>query len=316
MISILGAIPHSLWRIGIILLFGLLAVWAVTLDHLDYVIANEEPWLWLSTFLINLGPELAGIVLAVVIIDIANERRLDEQFKQQLILQMASTHNDLADSAVRQLRARGWLSDKSLENAILNEASLEDCDLGQANLFGAQLNQAKMARCRLHGAILSEADLVEADLSHADLELAELCGSNLEGANLTGAILTNCKLRGARLNGVTLEDANLSRTDLTGAQLDGVGFKGVSLQGAQLDGASMLMVDLRGAISLSLSQLDSAKIIEGSTMPDGERLASKGHGWLVAKDGLTYSDWRKRYTNGGEVAEVVFRGLGFDSSDQ
>lgn len=97
----------NLWRAVLVALFLLLAVWALTLSHFELVIANSEPWLWLTDALSNVGPELAGIVIGVVTIDYLNERRQDEQLKEQLILQLGSSHGDVADTAVRALMAKG-----------------------------------------------------------------------------------------------------------------------------------------------------------------------------------------------------------------
>lgn len=89
--------------------------------------------------LINIAPELAGIVIGVLTIDYLNERRQEEQLKSQLILQMASKHNDVTDTVVRQLRAKGWLTDGTLKGAELGWANLADADLQEANLENAKL---------------------------------------------------------------------------------------------------------------------------------------------------------------------------------
>jgi|CXWK01.1.fsa_nt_gi hypothetical protein len=157
----------NLLRAGVVLFFLSLAVWAITLNHHDRVIAHSEPWLWLTTALVSVGPELAGIVIGVVTIDYLNERRQDEQLKGQLILQLGSKHNDVTDTALRVLTARGWLYDGSLSDAFLvtanlSGAELEGADLSGANLWAANLSEANLLRVRLSGAILRNANLSRA----------------------------------------------------------------------------------------------------------------------------------------------------------
>ena len=90
-------------RLTIVLVFLGLAVWAITLNRYELVIANREPWLWLTVALVSVGPELAGIVIGVVTIDYLNERRQTEQLKAQLIRQMGMHIPDVAVPAAREL---------------------------------------------------------------------------------------------------------------------------------------------------------------------------------------------------------------------
>jgi len=69
-------------RIFVIAIFVLLVIWAITLSHYNLVIGYSELSLWLTVALTNVGPELAGIVIGVVIIDCLNERRQKEETKQ------------------------------------------------------------------------------------------------------------------------------------------------------------------------------------------------------------------------------------------
>src|SRR5713101_105193 len=81
-------------------------------------------------------------------------------------------------------------------------------------------------------------DLSEADLSEAKLFGANLRGANLREANFRGADLTCAKLFGAKLFGANLHEANLREADLRGA-------------------------------TVTKEQLEKAKSLKGTTMPDG-----------------------------------------------
>lgn len=177
---------NNIWRVVIVLLFLLLAIWALTLSHLELVIAHSEPWLWLTDALIEVGPELAGIVIGVVTIDYLNERRQDEQLKEQLIVQMGSRHPDVTDTAIRTLMARGWLYDGTLEGALLMHANLSEAGLWRANLSRALLVGANLSGAYVPGANLAKANLSEADLTEAALMRANLKGANLSKTNLNG----------------------------------------------------------------------------------------------------------------------------------
>ena len=96
-----------LLRVAIVLLFVLLAVWAISPNHYELVIAHREPWLWLTTALVSVGPELAGIVIGVVTIDYLNERRQRDQRKSQLIRQMGMNVRDKGVAAPRELAHHG-----------------------------------------------------------------------------------------------------------------------------------------------------------------------------------------------------------------
>jgi hypothetical protein len=144
-------------RVSIVALFLALAAWGIVLDHFDLVLGHSTLALLLTTACVGVAPELAGIVIGVVTIDYLNERRQDEQLKQQLILQMGSSHNDVADAAIRVLRARGWLRDGTLEGADLWRANLQGADLAGANLQGADLRWANLQGADLSGANLQGA---------------------------------------------------------------------------------------------------------------------------------------------------------------
>jgi hypothetical protein len=163
----------------------------------------------------NLGTELAGIALTILVIDALNARRTTDEEKKRLILQMGSPENGFAVEAVRMLRVRGWLEDGSLAGAHLWTANLAGADLSQASLPTAKLMKANLRGAHLMEANLQEASLAAAQLQQARLEHARLQGAWLSLANLEGASLHKAKLQGAHLDGAHLEGA-----DLAGAAFD------------------------------------------------------------------------------------------------
>ena len=245
----------NILRVAIVLLFLGLAIWAITLNRYGLVMADHEPWLWLTVALVSVGPEMAGIVIGVVTIDYLNERRQDAQLKEQLILQLGSIHNDVTDTALRALRARGWLEDGSLSGAFLASANLSGAFLGSANLSGV--------------------DLGSADLSGAGFGEANLSGAYLLGANLGGAHLQRANLSGAHLWAANLSGANLRRANLSGAYLS--------------------WVDLSGARNWAIEQLEQAQTLEGATMPDGLQIGGEATWFHEAIEGPTFEEWKVQY---------------------
>jgi len=233
-------------RVLLLAVFLYLAGLAIWLDFAysplsQWVISKSAPGRLLAHALINVAPELAGIVIGVVTIDYLNERRQDEQLKRQLILQMGSGHNDVTDTAIRTLNAYGWLQDGSLR---------------EANFFRANLSRAIMW---------------EADLSSTFLASADLSGANLLDANLSGSILSAANLSGSILFGANLSSAQLVKADLRGADLSEACLSRADISGARLHGATLKKTDLRDLIHWERWQLLQAESLEGAIMPDGRK---------------------------------------------
>ena len=165
----------------------------------------------------------------------------------------------------------------NLENTDLRGANLENVDLRNADLRGARLENANLANANLAGAILENVDLKEANLTGTNLQSARLSNANLrntqlqntnlitarlgnvnlrnahlENANLTGARLENANLMSANLMGAILEGANFLNANLGDAKLGKANLKEANLAGADLGGT-----DLRGAINLTLDQVNA-----------------------------------------------------------
>lgn len=168
---------NDIARVAIVLVFLLLAIWAITLDTYNLVIGDSALAKWLTTALKSVAPELAGIVIGVVTIDYLNARRQQQELKKELILQLASGKQDVTDTALRRLKALGYLGDGTLKGADLRRANLENADLGMANLDSARLDRAI-----LKNADLSRAILTNIHLSNTNLKNANLWEANLENA--------------------------------------------------------------------------------------------------------------------------------------
>jgi uncharacterized protein YjbI with pentapeptide repeats len=115
-------------------------------------------------------------------------------------------------------------------------------------------------KLNLNGADLSGVKILGATLSKANLR-----GSNLSGADLTHVELTNAQLNGAKLSSATLNEAildnvNLISADLRDAELNGASLNGAKLNNAKLNNAKLFDTDLRGAVGLTVAQLQSAKL--------------------------------------------------------
>lgn len=234
-------------RISLIIVFLLLAIWAITLESNNLVIGYSGLAFWLTTALINVAPELAGIVIGVVTIDYLNKRRQEQQLKAQLIRQMASPHNDVADPALRELTHRGWVTDGSLQGANLTKANLTKARLVGADLIGADLTEAILTEAVLTGAKLTKAFLTESSLSRAKLIRTTMTEASLTRADVTEADLKGADLTGAYLINTVLTVVNLTDVNLTGAYLTRANLTGANLTGADLTGADLYKVILKEA---------------------------------------------------------------------
>ena len=131
---------------------------------------------WGDGFFQNFGTEMVGAVITIVLLEVMLARRreneAEQREKERLILQMGSPDNTFAVEAVRQLRARSWLLDGSLDGAFLNGADLRGANLFAANLKGTYLRGANLADAGLVGARFEGATLENANFLGADLESA------------------------------------------------------------------------------------------------------------------------------------------------
>jgi len=267
-------------RVAIVLFFIGLAVWGIMLgsswDNGHWII-NDSRWgRFFGYALVNIAPELAGIVIGVVTIDYLNERRQNNQLKAQLIRQMGMNINEIAVLAARELAHHGWLSDGSLELASLDGTDLQGAAMTNADLRKASLSASNLSGIELWGANLSETDLTNANLSEAKLGSCNLNGAVLWGANLSGAFLAGAILREASLGNTDLSRANLERAILVGAK------------------------------QWTIKQLEQAAIHEGAIMPDGTQLGGRMATYSAPIDGPTFEEWKAEYltNHGGSITDA------------
>lgn len=217
--------------------------------------------------------ELASIAITVLIVDALFRRRDAEQEKRELILQLGSPVNQVAQEAIRRLRIRGWLADGSLRQACLAHANLRGAELSKADLAGANLREADLRGADLRRTILRGANLSGALLRGADLIGADLRGSDLRVANLSETYLRDANLQDADLSFADLSRADLRWTKLIAANVSAANLEGANLHKADLSDATLSRVNLDRAnlsdAEVTRRQIFHAKSLNGVTMPNG-----------------------------------------------
>lgn len=176
----------------------------------------------------------------------------------------------LKDSELIDREAVIDLSGADLSGASVPAASLNRVNLSEANLSGADLSAANLNKAYLSGTNLSGANLSGADLGGADLFEANLSGANLARAKLGEGKLLGADLRGSCLNNADLREADLSGVNLNVGDLVGANLRGAKLLGADLREADLSLADLSGT-QIAETELEKAKSLEGTTMPDGTK---------------------------------------------
>ncbi len=173
----------------------------VLIGHAIYAKAEQQEAYWINVF-----TSVLGIAATVLILDELNRKRLEDEYKRQLVDDAASTSNEIAKNGVHQLRRKEWLIGdngllvgEDLQSANLKEALLLDANLQHANLLDAKLQKAnllnaKLQNASLYGAKLDDARLEWAQMQRADLSAAQIIRTNLKGANLKDANLNGAIL--------------------------------------------------------------------------------------------------------------------------
>ena len=162
-----------------------------------------------------------------------------------LIRQLKSQNVWAAQRALERLREQGALQDGTLREQNLSNMTLIDVDLSGINMGGANLQEIDLSAC---------------DLTEARLANAHMLGARLVGADLSRADLSSARLFRAELSNSSFREAFLFQVDL----------REVNLKGADLWGARCSATNLKGA-RVSLTQLVSVGMLNGSVMPDGSR---------------------------------------------
>ncbi len=173
----------TVYRVAFILLIIASSLWYFSRISVDELLPNFIT-------------DLFAVALTVFIIDTMYRVRSDSEQKKVLISKLGSKNNSVSSEAVHELKARGWLSDGSLQKAFLISANLDN------NSFtGASLRQAVFSFASLKNTKWFEADLEGAFLDNVDLQGASLSthaiGPHYAEADLANATFTNANLAGA-----------------------------------------------------------------------------------------------------------------------
>jgi uncharacterized protein YjbI with pentapeptide repeats len=231
----------------------------------------------------NFFTEALSIAVTIGVIDLLNQRRLEDRRRQELVDQLSSRVPGFPAEAVRLLKHRGWYQDRDVMHALQNGGDFELADLRGLRIPD-DISGLRVEHERLD---LSEARLEKADLRKAYLEgvhlfRAHLGGADLRGAHLDGTNSWEVHLERADLRWTKLEDAYLVRAQLTEADLTGTHLERANLNAAHLEGANLLEAHLKeaslyfarltGASFLTVDQLEAASTLQGCLLPDGTRL--------------------------------------------
>ncbi|HVO41991.1 MAG TPA: toll/interleukin-1 receptor domain-containing protein [Aggregatilineales bacterium] len=191
---------------------------------------------------------------------------MDKQAEvQQFIAQLRGKPYTAIQSALDEMRERGWLTDGSLQWANLMQIQLLNVDLSGAMLCGAVL-----FGCNLSYSNLANVDLRSADLRYASLTQSNLREADLSSASLSVADLTGADLSSSYLGGVDLSRATLVNTVFTGSICRFTVFAGTDLSTAEgletifHGGPSTVGVD---TLALSQGKIP-ASFLRGCGVPD------------------------------------------------
>ena len=165
-----------------------------------------------------------------------------------------------------------FLKNTGLINKSERIVDLSGADLSEVRFYCVDLGEIDLCEANLHEADLSISYLADAMLCDANLSGANLFQSVLSKANLMGADLSRTNLSGADLCETSLIEANLSGANLREAELNAAKLSFANLSGADLTGANLSNADLTLA-AVTTEQLDKAKSLKGTTMPDGTKHA-------------------------------------------
>lgn len=279
-----------------------------------------------TDYRMNLVTEGLGIAATVFIINRWYSHRARETLKRRLLREVRTPSNDIALSAIVQMRDEGWLTDEDgvLKREDLSGANLQNADLRGANLKKATLH-ANLRGAKLDGANLQEASLIGADLYDAklhktDLQEAVLVCTDLREANLVKANLTKANMLMAKLEGAHLWETILIKSDLRDvelkkarwlntAKLERAIMRHVDLQGVDLKDANLRKADLFGAnlqeTNLTSADLEKANLL-GAYLKGAHVLLweqSVGTRWVEAEEPMEWKTFPPTILRGATLPD-------------
>lgn len=165
------------------------------------------------------------------------------------------------------VHADGLVFDKvEAGNCRFTESALSMVDFTGGKLRAARFNDVWFHTVRWVGT-----DLV--DTTWLDVEMTSIAMAGIEcyGSEFRRVVFHNCKFdsvnwRSSTFHDVHFVDCMLRDVDLSGASLVGASFPGSTIERLVLNSASLSKVDLRGAISLGVS--DGVTALKGATISE------------------------------------------------
>jgi uncharacterized protein YjbI with pentapeptide repeats len=143
----------------------------------------------------------------------------------------------------------------------LNRNKIHEINLVNCYLARTQLNYINLKGSNLNSVNLSNASLLEVNLENARLNQTNLENANLNQANLNGAYASGANFKDAFLIKTQFENAFLIKSNFSNAYLMEANLQNSYLMGADFDNASLYKADFRGAIGLTIEQLEKAKTL-------------------------------------------------------
>lgn len=215
----------TVWYLGVALILSAFVILALGFanQYLGYSLGETLDGL-IGDLYSNVAMELVSIAITVLIVDSLYERARTRQLKEQLIRQLGSSVDIIAINAMDELRALGWLTDRTLvgqsfARAKWHGANLEYSNLESASVVDALLSEANLKWANLHRADMRHAFCEDAHFVGTDFSGAQLRGANLRGAYLINANFQNADMRETNLNNAVLWGANLQSAWVTDEQL-------------------------------------------------------------------------------------------------
>lgn len=255
-----------------------------------------------GAFLQSLVPEAIGIVFTVLLIDRIYQRREakreEGELKAQLIREMGSTDNGIALRAVKELMARDWLFDGSVQNASFANADLRNATLNNADLSKSDFSNTDLRYIKLVDANLQNSWMLGASLTGANLNRTNLQKVELSRVDLRRAFLREAQLQDAVLNASDLTLANLQVANLQNASLTNVIAQGTMMATARLQGASLVGANCENA-EFAHAYLENARLVGGNFQKAGFYLAD------LRKTDLRWANFSKAYLVDADFADAM-----------
>ena len=127
---------------------------------------------------LNLGSELIGILLTVVIIDQIYLGREEKKLKRKIIRMLVDGSEEAIRNAYEEIKAEGWDRDGSLNNLVFIDRDFSDMEFMNAyfvncTFFGVNFANSDLRGLEFNGGIFPDISFVGADSKPAYLHICE-----------------------------------------------------------------------------------------------------------------------------------------------